>query len=157
MHPKVYKALNNDLIPYREIRHDSFSFPIISPFDFAKALGYEISRITKSVFLRSKLKDKYIMAVCSIDKKLNLNQLSLLSNTNKLEVADKQELETITDYPPNGVCSIGLAANISVFIDHSLDAFPSILIGSGEPGVEIELSPTDLVKISKANFEDIII
>lgn len=157
MHPKVHKVLIDKNIPYLEIRHDSFNSPINSPMDFALALKYNLNRITKSVFLRSKSKEKYIMAVCSIDKKLNLPKLATLAQVNKLEVADKHDLATIVGYPPSGVCCIGIPANIETFIDESLNALPSILIGSGEPGVEIEISPANLTRSSNATFDNIIL
>src|SRR4051812_48064290 len=122
MHPNVQKVLIDNNIPHLEIRHDSFNFPINSPMDFALALNYDLRRITKSVFLRSKSKGKYIMAVCSIDKKLNLPQLALLAQVNKLEVADKQDLASMVGYPPNGVCCIGIPVSIETFIDKSLNA-----------------------------------
>ena len=155
MHPQVYKVLHDNDITFREVRHDSFSFPIKSPVDFANALNYKLDRITKSVFLRSKQKDKYIMAVCSMSKKLDFAQLAILAGVAKLEVAEKQELADKVGYPVNGVCSIGLSPDIQVFIDGSLTEFQTILIGSGEAAVEIELSPADLVTISKAGLNNI--
>jgi Cys-tRNA(Pro)/Cys-tRNA(Cys) deacylase len=157
MHPNVEKILIDNNIPHLEIRHDSFDVAINSPMDFASALNYNLSRITKSVFLRSKSKEKYIMAVCSIDKKLNLPQLALLAQVNKLELADKQDLASMVGYPRNGVCCIGIPANIETFIDKSLNALPSVLIGSGEPGIEIEISPANLAISSNSTFEDIIL
>lgn len=157
MHPNVNKVLIDSNIPHREIRHDSFNFPINSPKDFALALKYDLNRITKSVFLRSKSKEKYIMAVCSINEKLNLPQLALLAHVNKLEVADKQELAGMIGYPPNGVCCIGIPANIETYIEKSLNTLPSILIGSGEPGIEIEISPANLAIASNASLENIIL
>ena len=150
MHPKVSKVLIENRITYREVRHDSFSFPITSPMDFANALGYSLDRITKSVFLRSKSKDKYVMAVCSMSRKLNFAQLATLAGVAKLEVAEKQELADKVGYPINGVCPIGLSPGIQVFIDDALLAHPTVLIGSGEAAVEVELSPADLVTVSEA-------
>jgi len=155
MHPKVSKVLIENGITYREVRHDSFSFSITSPMDFANALGYSLDRITKSVFLRSKSKDKYVMAVCSMSQKLNFAQLATLAGVAKLEVAEKQELAEKVGYPINGVCPIGLSPGIPVFIDDALLAFPTVLVGSGEAAVEIELSPADLVEISKATLANI--
>ncbi|HTH83433.1 MAG TPA: YbaK/EbsC family protein [Mucilaginibacter sp.] len=157
MHPKVKKVLEDEHITYREVRHDSFSSPINSPIDFAAALNYDLERITKSVFLRSKSKDQYIMAVCSINKKLNLPEVALLSNSGKLEVADKQELTDLVGYPINGVCAIGLDPGIAVFMDNVLLSFPTVLIGSGEAAVEIELAPADLLSASNAALHRIVL
>ncbi|MBO9619955.1 MAG: YbaK/EbsC family protein [Niabella sp.] len=157
MHPNVYTVLHDNNIPHQEIRHDSFSTPINSPVDFANAVNYELSRITKSVFLRSKQKDKYIMAVCSMGKKIDFARLAALAGVTKLEVAEKQELADKIGYPVNGVCSIGISPDIPIFIDKALTSFPTILIGSGEAAVEIELSPAALVTLSKATVDQIIL
>ncbi len=150
MHQNVQKVLFDNNIAYREIRHDSFDIAITSPMNFAQAVGYELSRITKSVFLKSKSGEKYVMAVCSIDKKLNFLQLAYLSNTNKLEVASKQELAGIIGYESYGVGAIGIPAKVQVIMDKSLLDYPSILIGSGEAAVEIEINPNDLLRCSNA-------
>ncbi|WP_158798910.1 aminoacyl-tRNA deacylase [Pedobacter sp. L105] len=155
MHDQIKERLTSQHINYKEIRHDSFATPIRSPFDFAKALDYEPERITKSVFLRSKIKDKYIMAVCSCGKKLNLPKLALLAGVNKLEVADQQELTDLVGYPVHGVSSIGLSSDIEAFMDKALLDFTTVLAGSGETAVEIELSPKNLAELSNATLDDI--
>jgi Cys-tRNA(Pro)/Cys-tRNA(Cys) deacylase len=157
MHPNVQKVLDESRIAYSEVRHDSFNAPINSPLDFARVLNYDLERITKSVFLRTKTKEQYVMAVCSINQKLNLPELALLLNSGKLEVADKQELADQVGYPPNGVCAIGLNPDIAVFMDDVLLSFPTVLIGSGEAAVEIELAPADLLKASHARLHRIIL
>lgn len=155
MHSNVYTVLHNNHIPHQEIRHDSFSVPINSPADFANALNYELSRITKSVFLRSKQKDKYIMAVCPMGKKLDFAHLAVLAGVARLEVAEKQELADKIGYPVNGVCPIGISPDIRIFIDETLTSFPTILVGSGEAAIEIELSPAALITLSKATVDQI--
>ncbi|RZJ78219.1 MAG: hypothetical protein EOO47_14515 [Flavobacterium sp.] len=155
MHPKIKDKLTEAQLIYQEIKHATFDKPINSPLDFAHALGYEIGRITKSVFLRAKTKDKYIMAVCSCHKKLDFPKLAQLAKVNKLEVADKIELAEMIGYPPTGVCAIGLTANIEVFIDAELLDHQTILVGSGEVAIEIELHPQDLLLITNAKTDEI--
>ena len=150
MDSKIERLLRTSQVSFQEIKHQSFNVPIRSPHDFAVALGYDIERITKSVFLRSKTRDKYVMAVCSCNQKLDLQELAVLAGVNKLEVADKEELSNLVGYPIFGVSSIGLSENIPVFFDASLLEFNTILAGSGESAVEIELAPADLAKISAA-------
>ncbi len=157
MHKKIEEKLIQYKINYKEIRHDSFSSAIYSPADFANALSYEIERITKSVFLRTKTRDKYIMAVCSCGKKLDLRKLASLAKVNKLEVAEKQELADQIGYPSSGVCAIGIPTHIEVYLDEHLLTYPSILTGSGKVAVEIELQPKDLAALSNAVIAEIAI
>ncbi|WP_316833118.1 YbaK/EbsC family protein [Pedobacter aquatilis] len=155
MHSKISSILSERQINHKEIAHSSFSAPINSPLDFANALASQIERISKSVFLRSKKKDKYVMAVCSCNKKFDLKKIAELAGINKLEVADKQDLDDLVGYPITGVSAIGLNPEIAVLIDKSLLDFETILTGSGEIAKEIEINPQDLVMISNATLGDI--
>ncbi|GGI25700.1 aminoacyl-tRNA deacylase [Pedobacter mendelii] len=155
MHSKILSALEENNIHYKEIEHSSFLAPINSPIDFAGALGLDLERISKSVFLRSKKRDKYIIAVCSCNKKLDLKKIAALADVNKIEVADRQELESMIGYPPTGVSAIGLNPSITVFIDNALLNLETIFIGSGEIAKELELSPKDLVKLSNGKLSNI--
>jgi Cys-tRNA(Pro)/Cys-tRNA(Cys) deacylase len=155
MHTKVHTILTNQAIGYTEIKHASFNTPINSPVDFAAAMGYDLERITKSVFLRSKTRDKFIMAVCSASKKLNFPKLAELAGVNKFEVADKQDLADLIGYPVYSVSPIGLSPEIAIYMDDSLMHLPTILVGSGEIAVEIEIKPADLQEIVKATLNSI--
>jgi Cys-tRNA(Pro)/Cys-tRNA(Cys) deacylase len=151
MHPNVHAALESGKISYINHLHTSYNTPINSPADFALALGYDIGRITKSVFVRSTDKEKYAMAVCSIDKKLNFQILARQLACNKVEVAGKDELQQLVGYPQTGVSPLGLI-NIPVYLDEGLLCFKTILIGAGIAGEEIELSPRDLLQACGATL-----
>jgi Cys-tRNA(Pro)/Cys-tRNA(Cys) deacylase len=102
MHPNVHAALESAKVFYITHLHTSYKRPINSPADFALALGYDIGRITKSVFVRSTDKEKYAMAVCSIDKRLNFQILARQLVCKKVEVAGKDELQQLVGYPQTG-------------------------------------------------------
>ena len=157
MHSKIKDILHSSQTPYTEIRHDSFHTPIRSPFDFAQALGTEVDQITKTVFLRAKTKEKYIMAICSSNQKLDLPKLALLAQVKKLEFADQQELADQIGYPTLGVTAIGIPAHIEVYMDKNLLTFPSILTGAGEVAVELKMNPNDLASLAQAKIGEITI
>lgn len=148
MHVNVQSALNSNKVTFKRHLHADFNMEIKSPVDFANVLGYDIKRITKSVFVSSANKEKYAIAVCSADKKLNFRILATALDCRKVEVASKEELQQLIGYPPNGVAPIGLN-NIPVYVDIKLLDFESILTGAGTTGEEIEISPYDLQKISR--------
>ncbi len=151
MHPAIESALETRNVSYKKHMYASFNTEINSPMDFAEALGYDIKRITKSVFIRSVNREKYAMAVCSIDEKLNFPLLADQLACKKLEVASKEELQQLVGYPSTGVAPIGLK-NIPVFMDSALFKFDTVLVGAGMPKVEIEISPSDLQITSQAKI-----
>jgi Cys-tRNA(Pro)/Cys-tRNA(Cys) deacylase len=73
-----------------------------------------------------------------------------------VEVASKDELQQIIGYASTGVTPLGVDS-IKIFVDRSLLDFETILTGAGIPGVEIELSPNDLMNLTGALLLDIIL
>ena len=155
LHRNVEAALRGFEPKYKVHDHSRLSTTIRNPQDFASALGYNIQRITKTLFLRSHDVETYAAAVCSMDRRLNLKLAARILGAKRLEAAPLRDLETMTGYAKNGMSPLGLGKDISVMVDMSLFSYVTILISGGAPGIEIELAPTDLVLISKATVEKI--
>ncbi len=151
MHVRVASVLRLHPIPFQVHEHSSFVQEIRSPQAFANALGYDVRRITKSLFVRSRPGDARAMIVCPVDKKVNFAAVAAELQCKKLEIASNSQLQDEVGYPPNGVSPLGLDGT-PVFMDASLFDCPTILIGSGEKGVELELSPSDLRQVTGASM-----
>lgn len=135
--------------------HRTFSREIRNPQDFAAALGYPIQRIAKTLFLRSHDRQVYAVAVCPIDRRLNFQSIADAVGVNRVEVASSEDLQAKTGYPKNGVSPLGLDGHIAVVMDRLLLDYPTVLVGGGAAAIEIELSPSDLARISGATIESI--
>jgi prolyl-tRNA editing enzyme YbaK/EbsC (Cys-tRNA(Pro) deacylase) len=58
-----------------------------------------------------------------------------------------------TEYPENGISTLGLADNVTVVVGKLLFEYPTIAIGGDVAAIELELSPSDLALISGATAE----
>lgn len=149
MHPRVQQALIAAGVNYQVRSHADCPKQIRSPQDFADCLGYELGRITKTLFCRSTRRDKYALAVAPMTTKVDFSVIARALECPRIEVADKTELESMLTYPPNGVSPLGVDS-YPVFISETLMSYPTILIGSGLTGMEIELEPAVLVNMCGA-------
>lgn len=147
MHFRIKKHLIDSAIDFKIRKHSESIKAIKSPIDFSEFLHYEVSRITKTLFLRSG-QSTYLCLVCSALAKINLKAVADELSISRLQFATKAELASMLDYPPMGVSPIGTPCTI--LVDKNLLSHDSILVGGGEAGVEIELSPRDLVSITNA-------
>jgi len=154
MHPRVQQALVSAGVNYRVRNHADCPGPIRSPQDFAACLGYELGRITKTLFCRSTRRDKYALVVAAMTRKIDFTVIAGALGCARVEVADRKELESMLGYPPQGVSPLGVDG-YPVFIDEGLLNHPTVLIGSGMLGVEIELEPAALVKVSSAQVKQL--
>ena len=154
MHSRVEQALLASGVACQVRVHADSPTPIRSPQDFAAYLGYDLARITKTLFCRSTQRDKFALVVAPMPSKVDFKVIAAALECPRVEVADKAELESRLGYPPHGVSPLGVN-DYPVFLDGSLLKHPTILIGSGVTAKEIELAPTDLVKLCGARVESL--
>jgi Cys-tRNA(Pro)/Cys-tRNA(Cys) deacylase len=128
-------------------RHDSFPVPIHSPADFAAQLGYELGRITKTLLVRSTTGDLYAMVVSPMGRKIDFAAVARALGVKRVQIASPAELASLVGFPEKGVSPLGVE-DLTVLLDDDLFRSDTILIGAGEPGVEIELSPADLAALT---------
>lgn len=151
MHKRIQQILDESCTPYQVISHSTLSVPIQSPQDFAQALGYDISRITKTLLLRVKNEERYCIVVASADRRIDLDKVATTIQAKRVQMADRQMLAQVLDYPSTGVSPIG-TSSIPVLMDEKLMDYTSILIGAGEVAQEIEISPQDLQAVTQASL-----
>lgn len=149
LHPRVSAALQKAGARYKIHRHADQPFPINGPEDFARALGYPLERITKSLFLRCHCHGKYLVVVCPVNKRLKLTRLAVLVGCKRLELASTEELAILLGYPSKGVPPVAVGST-QVLIDEDLLEHETVLVAGGEVEVEVEISPLDLRRVSRA-------
>lgn len=149
MHAKVAQALQAHFGQYGVHRHADFPRPIQTPADFAAQLGYPLQRITKTLLVRSTDGRHHAVLVASMGVKVDFTAIARELESKRIEVSPASELLTLTGYPQNGVSPLGIE-DLPVFMEQSLFVFDTILIGAGQPGVEIEIDPKLLLAITRA-------
>ena len=148
MHSRIQEILQSNT----NIRvHTHADYGVIkSPKDFANALGYPVERITKTLFMKTEGgSSSFGLVVCSIPRKLNIPAVSTAFGCRRAEMASSEELKSALDYPQHGVSPLG-AGEIPVLVDEAVFGFPTVLIGAGIAGQEIEISPNDILRLSRS-------
>jgi Cys-tRNA(Pro)/Cys-tRNA(Cys) deacylase len=157
MHPKISVLLSQgSRYEFAERRHADFGSAINSPADFARALGYSPDRIAKTVLVANKSINSnqrgpsdYVAVVVPAQMRMNFVIVASMANWKGCEVARPDELAAVTQYPSKGVSPLGLG-ELSVYLDESLLAHSTIVVGAGEIGVEIEIDPRYVVELARA-------
>lgn len=149
MHARVAEILKSNSIEFRIHRHADYDRKINSPQDFADALGYDLCRITKTLYVRCKSSDVHAVIVCPMGRKADMRGVAAELGCSKVQIAPSSELQDELGYPSGSVSPVGIG-EMPVFMDESLFSMPTILIGAGENGVELELSPFSLRDLTAA-------
>ncbi|MDM8529092.1 YbaK/EbsC family protein [Anaerolineales bacterium HSG24] len=82
---------------------------------------------------------------------LNLKALAKAIGQKKVHMAAHKEAERLTGLQTGGISALALShKNYSVYIDESVLQLERVLVSAGKRGVNVELTVTDLMKITKA-------
>src|SRR5262249_40384380 len=132
-----------------ERQHADCPQPIHTAAEFADALGDAPWRIAKTLLLRGETPPQYALAVAPAPDRLDLAALAPMLGWRRAQLASVQERDALTGYPPTGVTPIGVTG-IPVLLAQALFAFQTVLVGGGAVGVEVELVPAALLRLTSA-------
>ncbi len=109
----------------------------------ARRLGIEPQRLFKTLVVS--VEGKLQLFVVQADR-----QLSLRSAGKRAELADRGEAERATGYQLGGISPLRQRRRLPVTVDASALEHATVLVSAGRRGLQIELAPGDLVRISGA-------
>ena len=87
--------------------------------------------------------------------KLNLKGIAKALKVKKVKMADGNRVEASTGYVLGGVSPLGQKKRLITILDQSAESLDSLFISGGKRGLEIELSPQNLVITLQASYANI--
>ncbi|MUL79482.1 aminoacyl-tRNA deacylase [Mycolicibacterium sp. CBMA 226] len=150
LHVRVRRHLDASAVPYVVHDHAALPVAISSPADFASALGYPVDRIMKTLICHVRSTGALVAMTCPVDVRVDFKRVATELGCGRIEVVSTEQLETATGYPRLGVSPLGLDGNITVAMARQSFGHDTVLVGGGAAGVEVELAPHDLQRITGA-------
>lgn len=117
----------------------------------AEKMGVDPARVFKTLVVAIDGKDLAV-GVVPVTAMLSMKLVAKAAGGKKATMADKQDVQRSTGYVLGGVSPLGQKKRLRTFIDDSAQRFDTIYISAGRRGLEIELSPEDLAKLTTAQF-----
>ena len=127
----------------------------LSAVHVAQVVGMDIKTVFKTLVTRGD-KTGIIMAVIGGANEINLKSLAKASGNKSVEMIALKELLPLTGYVRGGCSPLGAKKNYPVFIDSRALEQEKISISAGQRGMQIILSPEDLVTAANATVADLI-
>ena len=119
----------------------------------AEKLGIQPERVFKTLVVTDG--GNLFVGIVPVSIQLNLKLMANAVGVKKVSMADARKVENTTGYVLGGISPIGQKKRLQTVIDSSAQDFKTINVSAGKRGLEIELSPTDLQKLTNAKFSDI--
>ncbi|WP_336793082.1 Cys-tRNA(Pro) deacylase [Gordonia malaquae] len=118
------------------------------------ALGISAEQIFKTLVVD--LGGTLAVAVVPVPEKLSLKAAAKALGASKAAMADAAKVTRATGYVLGGVSPVGQKTTLPTVVDESAFMWDTVLCSAGKRGLEIELSPDDLVAATDAVVADIL-
>jgi Cys-tRNA(Pro)/Cys-tRNA(Cys) deacylase len=114
----------------------------------ADALGVEAARVFKT--LVASVDGRLTVAVVPVGGQLDLKALAAATGGKRAEMADPAAAERSSGYVRGGISPLGQRRPLPTVVDGSALSFDTVYVSGGRRGFDVELDPTDLVRLTGA-------
>lgn len=90
------------------------------------------------------------VALVPVSASLDLKALAAAAGGRRASMADPARAERVTGYVRGGISPLGQRRSLPTIIDESASRFPTMYVSAGRRGLQIELAPSDLIRLTDA-------
>jgi Cys-tRNA(Pro)/Cys-tRNA(Cys) deacylase len=112
----------------------------------AETLGIEPARVFKT--LVTEVDGQLTVAVVPVSGDVDLKALASAAGGKRAVLADRTLAERTTGYVRGGISPLGQRKRLPTVIDATAQAHPTVYVSAGRRGLQVELAPADLVRLT---------
>lgn len=122
----------------------------------AAALGVDPLRIFKTLVVDTGTgRPPLAVAVVPVAAQLDLKAMAAALGVKKVDLADPAAAARSSGYLVGGISPIGQKTPLPTVIDETAELFDTVYVSAGRRGLQVELAPGDLLRVTGGEFADI--
>ena len=114
----------------------------------AKVLGIPPSSCFKTLI--AEIDGALAVAVVPVDRSLDLKALAAATGGKRAVMAEPGAAERTTGYVRGGISPLGQRKQLPTVVDATALHLPVMYVSAGRRGLELELAPADLIRLTNA-------
>lgn len=114
----------------------------------AEALGVDPERVLKT--LMAGVDGRLSVAIVPVSGQLDLKALAKALGGSRATMADVADAERATGYVAGGISPVGQRRSHPTVLDESALTYDTVLVSAGRRGLDLEIAPADLVRVTGA-------
>lgn len=135
-------------VPYRLHRYDHSPAARSYGLEAAASLGAPAAQVFKT--LVADVDGTLVVAIVPVCGSLDLKALASARRGKQAVMAAQAAAERATGYVIGGISPFGQRKRLPTVVDHTALDFETIYVSAGKRGLDIELSPADLIRLTTA-------
>ncbi|MCH9674583.1 MAG: Cys-tRNA(Pro) deacylase [Gammaproteobacteria bacterium] len=148
------KLLQRTKTPHRILEYDHAPDADGYGLEAARVLNQAPEQVFKTLLAQAP-SNELIVAMVPVSCLLDLKALAGAANVKKATMADPAYAERSTGYVVGGISPLGQKRRLRAFLDASALAYEEIYVSAGRRGLEIALTPNDLLALAQATSASI--
>jgi Cys-tRNA(Pro)/Cys-tRNA(Cys) deacylase len=141
------------------IRHDTREYDVsdgkIDGLSVAEKISQEPERVFKTLVTKGKNSGHHVFVI-PVEFELDLRKAAQAAGDKNIEMIKVRDLEPLTGYVHGGCSPVGMKKAFPTYIEESATLYDTINVSAGRVGLQMELSPGDLVQATGAVFCDLV-
>lgn len=150
----VARLLDKAKIPYELVPY-TVDENNLAADHVAEELGEDINQVFKTLVLHGD-RSGYFVCVVPGNTEVDLKKAAKAAGAKKAEMIPMKELLPFTGYIRGGCSPIGMKKPFPTFFHQSALDFDVIFVSAGVRGLQLKISPNDLINYVRASVSDLI-
>lgn len=117
-------------------------------------LGLDPARVFKTLLVATS-DGRHVVGVVPAASTLDLKALAAAVGAKQASMARPEDAQRLTGYVLGGISPLGQKRALPTVVDESASAHETVFVSAGRRGLEIELAPADLVRLTNATLAPI--
>lgn len=147
------RILEKQKIPYTFQTYECSTFT--DGMETVRQLGLDEKEVFKTLVAVGK-SGNYFVFVIPVAEELDLKKAARAVGEKSVELIHVKDITKITGYVRGGCTSVGMKKQFPTVVHESALEHEKIWVSGGRIGLQIQLSPKDLLKANRGKSEDII-
>ena len=146
------------LLDGMKISYESHSYKpdaSMSGEEIAGILGEDPRKVFKTLVTQGKSGEHFVFVVPVVEE-LDLKKTAKACGEKAVNMIKQKELLPLTGYVHGGCSPIGMKKQFLTFIHETAAGFDTVFVSAGKVGLQIELSPQDLISAASCRVADIV-
>ena len=149
----VMRILDKEKVEYAHYTYEHDD-GLIDGVSIANKMGKPLETVYKTLVTKGKA--NHFVFVIPVAAELDLKKAARSVGEKAVDMIKVADINKVTGYIRGGCSPIGMKKAFVTVYDKSAEALETITVSAGKIGVQIELSPQVLARLTRGTFEDIV-
>ncbi|AEV67636.1 ybaK/ebsC protein [Acetivibrio clariflavus DSM 19732] len=133
-----------------KIKYNTYSYDhsdgLIDGVSVANKIGLPVECVYKTLVTQGASREYYVFVI-PVAEELDLKAAARAVGEKSVEMIKVADINKVTGYIRGGCSPIGMKKSYKTVLDNSCEKLDTIIISAGKIGQQIELAPSDLMKL----------